>query len=598
MGFNISSACLGLSPTPQIERNDTMTSSTASTYASTCPPSPSFSSRVALSTTTIHNSSSGSQNEHNTTPQRLILQREWKQKSIVRRASSVIHTEVTQMINNSTFLNRPDIVAASNETTIPLFHRSEIQIGTLVGSGGFSNVYQITAFVLDTAISEQCTGEEQVLREEMAELVRNGTLKLVIKHLKRALSLSSTKVMSRAACDLMMEATYMASMNHPNILAVRALPIHDIHSYDAGDYDGYFIIMDELSNTLSDEIMEWKRNVSAAPSITNKMDYALQVASALEYLHAFCHVIYRDLKPSNIGFDINTGTVQLFDFGLCRELPSASTTDIARINDENKLEIDCEDDVYEMSGVGTRRYMAPEIINDGKYNCKVDVYSWSMLVSELITGTKPYVNYDMETHRVAVCQGGERPSIPFLFYPQWIQTVMHNTWCESVTDRWTARQIIYFLSRVINDDNQSLSEYGLPHCLTRQDESTLQKFPDSPVDVKRMNEIDFYPSDWLFLPDLPELHGQDITQTPKRRHTLNPRFLQERQSKVDDETSGIRFREAGDGDGSSTAEIWQQKQQPLTICQVNGNVEIVCRQVHVPKGIPFHQNRANTITIQ
>lgn len=55
-------------------------------------------------------------------------------------------------------------------------------------------------------------------------------------------------------------------------------------------------------------------------------------------------IIYRDLKPDNIGFDVR-GDVKLFDFGLSRELP------------ERKL----DDGTYHMTGdTGSPRYMAPE----------------------------------------------------------------------------------------------------------------------------------------------------------------------------------------------------------------------------------------------
>jgi serine/threonine protein kinase len=418
--------------------------------------------------------------------------------------------------------------------------------------------------------------------------------------------------MSRAASDLIMEATYMSHMNHPHILPVRALPIHSLHAYDDGDYDGYFIIMDELSNTLSDEIQEWKRDVNIAPSITEKMDYALQIASALDYLHTFCNVVYRDLKPSNIGFDINTGTIQLFDFGLCREIPNTNTIGRTSTYDENCENEEMENDVYEMSGVGTRRYMAPEIINDGKYNCKVDVYSWSMLVSELITGMKPYVNYDIETHRVAVCQGGERPTIPFQLFPQWMPFVLHYTWCESITDRWTARQLSYYLSMVLNDETNSAEvvERRTPQYINP---SILQDFPDSPVDVQRLNEIDIYPSNWLLLPNLPDLNDEksqvcgnpvNISQIPTSR------TKQEQRQSIDDESSGIQFiSDSKSSDRSNniqkyvTPQQQQQQQHPMTICSVNGNVEIVVRrQYHpepaiVPRPLPFHQRRVNSCSL-
>ena len=47
-------------------------------------------------------------------------------------------------------------------------------------------------------------------------------------------------------------------------------------------------------------------------------DIAIPIAEAMKYLHSK-NVIYRDLKPSNVGFDQN-GTIKLFDFGLAREI--------------------------------------------------------------------------------------------------------------------------------------------------------------------------------------------------------------------------------------------------------------------------------------
>jgi serine/threonine protein kinase len=57
-----------------------------------------------------------------------------------------------------------------------------------------------------------------------------------------------------------------------------------------------------------------------------------------------CSIVYRDLKPDNVGFDVR-GDVKIFDFGLSRQLPS------------EKL----KDGTYNMTGdTGSPRYMAPE----------------------------------------------------------------------------------------------------------------------------------------------------------------------------------------------------------------------------------------------
>lgn len=55
-------------------------------------------------------------------------------------------------------------------------------------------------------------------------------------------------------------------------------------------------------------------------------------------------VVYRDLKPDNIGFDVR-GDVKIFDFGLSRQIPSGKS----------------KDGLYKMTGdTGSPRYMAPE----------------------------------------------------------------------------------------------------------------------------------------------------------------------------------------------------------------------------------------------
>ena len=122
-------------------------------------------------------------------------------------------------------------------------------------------------------------------------------------------------------------------------------------------------------------------------------------------------MVFRDLKPDNVGIAVD-GTVKLFDFGLCRELPtkpcnhkscsaqrndgddhstssirsssnsSSSSSSSSSIHDLIKRRR--YDPLYRMSSVGTRRYMSPEVISGYCYNQKTDVYSWSMVRSKIV----------------------------------------------------------------------------------------------------------------------------------------------------------------------------------------------------------------------
>lgn len=66
-----------------------------------------------------------------------------------------------------------------------------------------------------------------------------------------------------------------------------------------------------------------------------------------------------DLKPTNIGFkksliEGEEDILQLYDFGLCRELPKPQ----GQTHHDDELE---DEETFHMSGVGTQRYMAPEV---------------------------------------------------------------------------------------------------------------------------------------------------------------------------------------------------------------------------------------------
>jgi serine/threonine protein kinase len=448
----------------------------------------------ATSTQSTDQSSSSSGapiNTHSAIIRKMNDREGWWQKSVVRRSVAAVQFELQRIIDNSPFLQD------STPNDFAVFHRSEIQTGSMIGMGGFSEVYEITGFNLDPDVTAKCTITQQVLREQCAG-AESG--RFALKHLKRRLILSPKAFVS-AATDLAVEATYMSHLDHPNILAVRGLPVDGLTAFDDGDHDGYFLITDRLTSTVGDRIKEWKTSVDQVPSVKEKALHALQIASALGYLHSN-RIVFRDLKPQNMGFAANTGDVQLFDFGLCRELPAQVDNNEDNING-----------VYDMSGVGTRRYMAPEIINDECYNLKVDVYSWSMLTWELLTGCKPYALYTMDEHRVIVCQGGERPRLHF-DWPEWLQTLLRKTWCESVSDRWSIDQVVAHLTGALRD------------IAPKRPSSLL----DSPVGVHEFADDSDVVADLSFLA-VPEL----ARSTGPRRISLNPRLL----SPEGDDTSSL-----------------------------------------------------------
>lgn len=78
---------------------------------------------------------------------------------------------------------------------------------------------------------------------------------------------------------------------------------------------------------------------------------------------------------ADVGFDVR-GDVKLFDFGLAKFMPSTG----------NPYE-----DKFDMSGAGSPRYMSPEVLDENPvYNLKADVYTFSMVLWEILALEKPF----------------------------------------------------------------------------------------------------------------------------------------------------------------------------------------------------------------
>ena len=103
--------------------------------------------------------------------------------------------------------------------------------------------------------------------------------------------------------------------------------------------------------------------------------YGLQLADALAHAHGR-GVVHRDLKPSNIMVTPD-GRIKLLDFGLARPIPMNETGSTATIGYGDKL-------------AGTLPYIAPEILTGSTAQAGSDIWSFGVVLYEMVTGQHPF----------------------------------------------------------------------------------------------------------------------------------------------------------------------------------------------------------------
>ena len=172
------------------------------------------------------------------------------------------------------------------------------------------------------------------------------------------------------------EAKLLASLNHPNIAS--------IHGFE--DSGGVKALVLELVDglTLAERIEHGLIPVDEAIAIGK------QIADALEAGHEI-GVIHRDLKPANIKVK-EDGTVKVLDYGLAKALgPESSSTPLEDLSNSPTLS---HHGTQVGVILGTAAYMSPEQARGKPVDKRTDVWSFGVVLYEMLTGRRPFEGED------------------------------------------------------------------------------------------------------------------------------------------------------------------------------------------------------------
>ncbi|KAK9987646.1 hypothetical protein SO802_027885 [Lithocarpus litseifolius] len=184
------------------------------------------------------------------------------------------------------------------------------------------------------------------------------------------------------------------------------------------------IITEYMSGGSVYDFLHKQKGVFKLPSLIR---VAIDVSKGMDYLHKN-NIIHRDLKAANLLMDENE-VVKVADFGVAR--------------------------VKTQSGVmtaetGTYRWMAPEVIEHKPYDHKADVFSFAIVLWELLTGKLPYEYLTPLQAAVGVVQKGLRPIIPKHTHPK-LAELLEKCWQQDPALRPDFSEIIEILQQTAKE---------------------------------------------------------------------------------------------------------------------------------------------------
>jgi serine/threonine protein kinase len=160
------------------------------------------------------------------------------------------------------------------------------------------------------------------------------------------------------------EAKAASALNHPNIIT-----IHEIDTA-AGVT---FIAMEFVDGRTLDQVIA-RRGLR----FTEALKYAVQITDALAAAHGI-GIVHRDLKPANIMI-AGKGQIKVLDFGLAKLTPSATAPSDATVTIQSDTGL----------LVGTAAYMSPEQAQAQPIDVRSDIFSFGVVLYEMLTGRRPF----------------------------------------------------------------------------------------------------------------------------------------------------------------------------------------------------------------
>ena len=292
-----------------------------------------------------------------------------------------------------------------NETSLIDKEIGHYKVKKLLGRGGMGEVYLAEDTKLDR--------------------------KVAVKFLNEELSRDADKLKR-----FVQEAKAASALNHPNILTV----------YEIGAELGKNYIVTEFieGRTLREHLSE-----KEPMPLDDILKIGVQIAEALAAAHR-AKIIHRDIKPENIMIR-EDGYAKVLDFGLAKLLEPKEAA--SGSEDATRVQVNTTPGMI----MGTVSYMSPEQARGKQTDARTDLWSFGVLLYEMITRNLPFFGETMSDTIAAILTKEPAPLAQFISTPAAeLQRIVRKALAKNPADRYqTARDLMNDLQMLRRDSETS-----------------------------------------------------------------------------------------------------------------------------------------------
>ncbi|KAM4679505.1 mitogen-activated protein kinase kinase kinase 7 isoform 3-T3 [Amazona ochrocephala] len=288
----------------------------------------------------------------------------------------------------------------------------ESRPSTVGGGGGYTQ--QVPFYMGQNGA---CSLEMLRISWWRVKVVGRGAFGVVCKAKWRAKDVAIKQIESESERKaFIVELRQLSRVNHPNIVKLYGAclnPVCLVMEYAEGG---------SLYNVL--------HGAEPLPHYTaaHAMSWCLQCSQGVAYLHSMKPkaLIHRDLKPPNLLLVAGGTVLKICDFGTA-----------------------CDIQTHMTNNKGSAAWMAPEVFEGSNYSEKCDVFSWGIILWEVITRRKPFDEIGGPAFRImwAVHNGTRPPLIKNL--PKPIESLMTRCWSKDPSQRPSMEEIVKIMTHLM-----------------------------------------------------------------------------------------------------------------------------------------------------